>query len=296
MKKLISVLLAAVLICAAFSGCSAGSAKSAGFSLKTVYDSHYSDADPQAVEVYESLCGAVLNGEGSIAVNNPYYDEASRLFYVSFPLSALVQDIILNSDGSLRIIYTESTSRHLELVKEFTDKVYSVLTDCGYPDAPQNEILLNIYSYISENVEQNLEYSSAYDALVSGCGSSSAYEAAFRYLIQQAGMEASRVYGVSHDGAHFMTQAAVDGEIYYFDPGAENLYSAGKGLSYFGMGVIGLQQMGLGSEVSYSDDEPIEFEANSGRFDSLFQTVSYSYSDGVILASKNSGEIVEIAL
>lgn len=296
MKKLFSVLCVFLIICAMLSGCSQKSAASAGFTLNTVYDAHYSDVDSEAIEAYESICNAVINGESSVTVNNSYYDDASRLFYVSFPLSQLVRDIALNSDGSLRIVYTQTTSRHLELVEEFTDRVYSILSKCGYPDASENELLLNIYTYVSENTEQDLTYSSAYDALVSGVGSSSGYEAAFRYLIQQAGISASRVYGISYDGTHFMTEAEIDGEFYFFDPCAENTYSGGKGLSYFGMGVIGLQQIGVGSDVSYSDDTPIPFEENSARFDSLFQTVSYTYSDGKVSAKKNNGEIVEVAL
>lgn len=296
MRKIISFLCVIFTVTAVFAGCSDSSARSAGFSLSMVYDAHYSDMESGAVEAYDTLCNAVIGGESSITVNNAYYDDASRLFYVSFPLSQLVSDIKLNSDGSLRIIYTETTSQHRESVENFTDRVYSILSDCGYPEASKNALLLNLYTYVSKNIKQNLEYSTAYDAIVSGQGSSSSYEAAFRYLVQQAGLSASRVYGVSYDGTHFMTEVEVDGEIYYFDPCAENAYSGGKGLSYFGMGVIGLQQIGVGREVSYSDDALIPFEENSGRFDSLFQTVSYSYENGLISAEKSSGEIVEVKL
>ena len=156
--------------------------------------------------------------------------------------------------------------------------------------------MLEIYSYVAENVKQDLNYSTAYDGIISGAGSSSAYEAMFRYLVQQAGFSASRVYGVSHDGTHFLTEVDVDGELYYFDPCAENTYSGGKGLSYFGLGCIGLQQMGLGSEVYYSDDVPIPFQQDSGRFDDLFQTVSYQCENGTLIATKKSGSIVKVEL
>ena len=174
--------------------------------------------------------------------------------------------------------------------------MYAILSDCGYPDIKGNALLLNLYSYVAENVQQDLDHSTAYDCIISGAGSSSAYEAMFRYLVQQAGFSASRVYGVSYDGTHFLTEVDVDGELYYFDPCAENTYSAGKGLSYFGLGYIGLQQMGLGSEVYYSDDASIPFQQDSGRFDDLFQTVSYQYENGTLTAEKKSGSIVEIAL
>lgn len=296
MKKILSLISALAFIICSFSGCTDQSASDAGFSLSYTYDSHYSGAESDAVEVFEQLCSAVAAGETSVTVNNESYDTASRLFYVSFPLSKLVNSINLNSDGSLRISYTETNSRHRELVEEFTDKTYSVLTECGYPETSGNELLLNIYTYVSENIKQNLDYSTAYDALMAGEGSSSAYESLFRFLVQQAGFYASRVYCVSYDGTHFMTEINLDGELYYFDPCAENSYSDGKGLSYFGLGYIGLQQMGAGSEVYYSDDERIPFEQDSGRFDDLFQTVSYEYSDGKITATKKSGNVVEIAL
>lgn len=296
MKKILSVILSVIIIAGVFSGCSEKSASQAGFELSITYDAHYSDIDSGAVEVYEQLCNAVIKGDSSVTVDNELYDDASRLFYVSFPLTKLVKSMNLNSDGSIRITYSETASQHKKLVTEFTDKVYSVLSDCGYPDLKGNELLLNIYSYVSQNIKQNLDYSTAYDAFITGEGSSSAYEAMFRYLVQQAGFSASRVYGVAYDGAHFLTEIILDGEAYYFDPYSENNYSEGKGLSYFGLGSIGLQQMGLGSEVSYSDDEKIDFGKDSGRFDDLFQTVSYKYADGVITATKKSGTVVEVAL
>lgn len=296
MKKVLSILCALIIVAGAFAGCSQKTAQQAGFELKFAFDSHYSKIGSESVEVYEQLCQAVLDGESSVTVNNDFYDDASRLFYVSFPFSKLVKGMNLNSDGSIRITYTETESQHKKLVTEFTDKVYSVLSDCGYPDADNNELLLNIYSYVSQNIKQNLDYSTAYDALVVGEGSSSAYEAMFRYLVQQAGFSASRVYGVAYDGAHFMTEIILDGEHYYFDPYSENVFSKGKGLSYFGIGSIGLQQMGLGSEVSYSDNQPIDFGKDSGKFDELYQTVSYEYKSGVITATKKSGTVVEVAL
>lgn len=296
MKKSLALVCVLLVIICALSGCSGRSAADAGFSLKNTFDSHYSGYDSGAVEVYEQLCSAVAEGETSVSVNNEYYADASRLFYVCFPLSSLINDINMNSDGSLRITYKETQSQHKELVTQFTDKVYSVLSDCGYPDVTGNELLLNIYSYVAQNVEQDLDYTTAYDAIISGVGSSSSYEAMFRYLVQQAGFSASRVYGVSYDGTHFLTEIDMDGELYYFDPCAENTYSQGKGLSYFGLGYIGLQQIGVGSDVHYSDEEPIPFEEDSGRFNDLFQTVSYTYEDGTITATKKSGAIVEIAL
>ena len=296
MKKFLSFFCVAAVICCIFSGCSTQSAKDAGFSLAYTYDSHYSNIDEGVIQVYDDLCAAVSQGETSISVNNESYSDASRLFYICFPLSSLVSDINLNSDGSLRITYKETQSQNKELVEQFTDKVYAILSDCGYPDIKGNALLLNLYSYVAENVQQDLDHSTAYDGIISGAGSSSAYEAMFRYLVQQAGFSASRVYGVSYDGTHFLTEVDVDGELYYFDPCAENTYSAGKGLSYFGLGYIGLQQMGLGSEVYYSDDASIPFQQDSGRFDDLFQTVSYQYENGTLTAAKKRGSIVEIAL
>ena len=215
MKKVLSLLFVLVIIAGVFTGCADKSAAKAGFELSIVYDAHYSQVESGAIDVYDQLCRAVIDGDTSVEVNNDLYDDASRLFYVSFPLSNLVKSMNLNSDGSIRITYTETVSQHKQLVSEFTDKVYSALSDCGYPDTQGNELLLNIYSYVSENIKQNLEYSTAYDAFILGEGSSSAYEAMFRYLVQQAGFSASRVYGVAHDGTHFMTEVELGGESYY---------------------------------------------------------------------------------
>ena len=296
MKKVVSLFLALVVIAGIFTGCADKSAAKAGFELSIVYDAHYSQVESGAIDVYNQLCRAVIDGETSVEVNNDLFDDASILFYVSFPLSNLVKSMNLNSDGSIRITYTETETQHKQTVSDFTDKVYSALSHCGYPDTQGNELLLNIYSYVSKKLKQNFEYSTAYDAFVLGEGSSSAYEAMFRYLVQQAGFSASRVYGVSHDGTHFMTEVILDGEAYYFDPYAEYSFSKGKGLSYFGLGNIGLQKMGLGSEICYSDSQLIDFGKDSGRFDELYQTVSYKYEEGVITATKKAGTIVEVAL
>lgn len=292
MKKIISLLLCLVLICFSFSGCAD---KAPEYELKYTYDSHYS-LDDGSLEIYSALCKAAEAGESSVSIGETDYDAALRLFYISCPFSAFVSDMNVNSDGSLRISYKETQSNIAKKAEQFEEAVAAALYECGYPDEPAEEQLLNIYSYVSQNVSYNGELSTAYDAAVQKEGSSSAYEGMFRYLVQQAGFSASRVYGVAHDSTHFITQVELDGELYYFDPCAENSFSGGKGLSYFAMDTLGLQKMGLGEGTCYSDNEPISFDSSSGRFSKLYRTVSYEYKDGVITATTKSGEVVQVAL
>lgn len=294
MKKIISVLAVVAVIACVFSGCSS---KVKDYTMKITYDSHYSDYSDDVYTDYETLVQAVMNADNTASVNPNNIDQLNTLFYTSCPLSSIVNSISLTSAGdSVRIKYTESASKIKELVKEFTEETARILYDCGYPDKDKNEILLNIYTYVSSEISQNEEFNSAYDTLMNKEGSSSGYQAVFQYLVQQAGFDAARAYGVSSQGAHFLTEVVVDGVAYYFDPCQENLYSQGKGLCCFGMGTIGLEQNGIGNDIKYSDNESALLSSDSDKFNQLFQTVSYKYKDGTVTAKKKSGDIVKIAL
>lgn len=295
MKKIISVLAALAVIASVFAGCTSSKVKD--YTLKITYDGHYSDYSEDVYADYEKLYQAVMNGESTVSVNADNVDALNTLFYTGCPLSGLVTSMSLTSSGdSIRLKYAQSQSSHKELVKEFTQKTAEILYECGYETEPVKEVLLNIYTYVSSNITQNDEITSAYDTIISKSGSSSGYQAAFQFLVQQAGFDASRVYGVASTGARFLTQVIVDGEAYYFDPCEENNYSEGKGLCCFGMGALGLEMNGLGNDIKYSDNENVVFSADSGKFNQLFQTVTYKYKDGTVTAEKKSGEIVEIAL
>lgn len=295
MKKIISVLAALAVISSVFAGCT--SSKVNDYTLKITYDSHYSDYSEDVYTDYEKLYQAVINGESTVSVNGDNVDALNTLFYTGCPLSDLVTSMSLTSSGdSIRLKYAQSQSSHKELVEEFTKETAEILYECGYETEPVKEVLLNIYTYVSSNITQNDEITSAYDTIISKSGSSSGYQAAFQFLVQQAGFDASRVYGVASTGARFFTEVVVDGEAYYFDPCEENNYSEGKGLCYFGMGALGLEMNGLSNDIKYSDNENVIFSADSQKFNQLFQTVTYKYKDGTVTAEKKSGEIVEIAL
>lgn len=292
MKKIISVFMAVLLLSSVMCSCSK---EVYNQELVITRDSHYSDLTDEAIDAYEALCRAVLEGEASISFDSALIDDVNKLFYISFPLSSLVESIIPDSSGrDFRIKYTQSTAKHLELVDEFKTCAFKIMHKCGYPDVSEKEYMLNLYTYISSEVRLDYAYSTAYDAIVNKHGSSAGYESAFQYLLQQAGIDASRTYAAAFDGVHFLTEVNVDGELYYFDPCAENIFSQGKGLSYFGLSISGLQLMGVGSDVMYSDNTAIPFNETSDKFSALFQTESYKYNNGVITANKGSGITVEI--
>jgi len=294
-KRIICVLAVIAVIATMFAGCTSSKAKD--YTLKITYDSHYDGYSEEVYADYEKLYQAVINGDSTVSVNPENVDALNTLFYTGCPLSALVSSMSLTSSGdSIRLKYSQTQSAHKELVEKFTQETAEILYECGYEEKSDNELLLNLYTYISSNISQNEEITTAYDTIVDKTGSSSGYQAAFQFLVQQAGFKASRVYGVASTGARFLTEVIVDDEAYYFDPCEENNYSQGKGLCCFGMGALGLEMNGLGNDIKYSDNESVVFSEDSGKFNQLFQTVTYKYKDGTVTAEKKSGEIVEIAL
>lgn len=294
MKRIISVLLCAVLAAGVFSACSK---KAEARELKLVYDAAFSDVSDEVKNAYSLLFTAVLNGEESAEISSDILDDVTTVFYTGFPLSELVDSIKANSNGtSVRIKYTNSSDEHKKLVDKFTLAASEILDECEADSSNQNELILKLYSYIAQNVEIDYKYSTAYDAIVNKKGSSSAFEAAFNFLLQQEGIPALRMYAQGYDGTHFLTQAQINGEEYYFDPCGESSFSDGSGLSYFGMSFLTLQRNGITCELTCADQTVLIPEQNSDAFGELFQTVSYEYKGGVITAKRISGKTVEVKL
>lgn len=293
MKKIVSVLLCVMLCASAFSACS----KQVEIrEMKITYDARLSDYSDEAKNAYTALFNAVMNCEESAEVGEEVYDEATTMFYTSFPLSDLVDSIKQNSDSkSVRIRYKNSSKEHKRLVEKFKKEASVILDDCKAGTASDNELILNLYSFLAQNVEIDYSRSTAYDAIVEKKGSSSAFEAAFNFLLQQEGIPAARVYAKGYDATHFLTELEINGEKYYFDPCGEKVYSQGKGLSYFGMTYMGLQKNGIECDLTFADKSTAVPEQNSDMFAGLFQTKSYEYSNSVISATHSDGQITEIS-
>ena len=292
MKKIVSVLLCVLLCACAFSGCK----KQVEIrEMKASYDARLSDYSQESKNAYLSLFNAVMNAEESAEVGEEEFNEATTMFYTSFPLSDLVESIKQNSDSkSVRIRYKNSSKEHKRLVDKFKEETSVILEECKAGAVSDNEFILNLYSYLAQNVEIDYSYSTAFDAIVEKKGSASAFEAAFNFLLQQQGIPAARVYAKGYDATHFLTELEINGERYYFDPYGEKVYSQGNGLSYFGMTYMGLQKNGIECDLTFADKSTAVPEQNSDMFAELFQTKSYEYSNGVISATHSDGRVTEI--
>lgn len=298
MKKVVSLFLAVVMITAVFCSCSKGGSKHE--KLSYTYDSYYSDYsefDKNVVKSYEKLCGAVVNGEKSVKFDIDLLEDVNRLYYTSFPLSVLVEKMSLNEkkDG-LNIEYVNDLETHKKLVSEFTDKVNQIMEECGYNKVSQKEYVLNTYSYVASKIEYDVNYTTTYEAIVKGYGSTSSYTSVFNYLLLQAGINATQVYGLNSNGLSFMSMAEIDNENYLFAPCNENKANKGFGLSFFGISYSDVLKLGFTDGFKYTNEEAVVFDETTEKYSNLRDTVSYDYEDGKITAIKSNGSSVEVEL
>lgn len=290
MKKIIALLLAIITICMAFTSC-ADKPKTDEDSLKFTFDSYFNGCDEAAIAEYEKLCKAVINGDEEVDINREHIDLINKLFYTSFPLSSLVKKLALKENSKyIEIEYVNDIEAHKTLVSEFTAKAKQIMTDCSYGTASENEYILNLYTYISSKISYDLDKTSTYDAIVNGVGSSSSYAGAFQYLLLQADIPATYIYGLNAKGLSCMVIASINGEEYIFAPCNENRANGGFGLSYFAMNYSDLLELGFKEGFKYSNEDTVAFNNNSDKFKPLRNSVSYEYADSSITAVKENGE------
>lgn len=292
MKKLISVFLAFVLVATVFSACSKSEEQPEKETEKTVkitMDSHYSDYDESAVSAYEKLCNAVINGEEEVKFNTRLLDDVNQLYYTCFPLYALVDNFQFTEDNTgYTIKYKNSKEEHIALVKEFNDKIISIMDECGYGKVSVNTYVFNVYNYITKNFTADSTVLTAYDALIQGKGYSSAINALFEYLVLQGGGKASHAMG--NVGASIVSLVQFNGEWYYFDPYSEIQDNQGKALKYFAM-----SDSSMKTSYSYTDGEAIG-EIGDGAYDKLRQSASFTVDGSKVSVTCQDGETFELEL
>lgn len=306
MKKVISIFLSVLTVVFAFTGCSSNSNKineqkteqavQVNYTLSYTFDSHYSQISQSSVRAYETLCSAVVNYESQASFNTALIDDVNKLFYSSFPLAVLVDKIELNSDKSgVAIKYKNDKNTHFQLVNEFNDKINQILGDCGKGTVSNDVFLLNLYSYVGQNIKVSSGYNSIFDAVVNGIGFASSYANTLSFLLLQSGFKSAVVNSTNENGIAFMVETDFNGKTYYFNPYNEVVSTSGKGLTSFALTLNELNGLGYG-EVSYSDGISVTSTNNDSSFPALRNTSSYSVENNVLLATQNNGEIVQIAL
>lgn len=288
MKKLLSVFLVLVLTAGAFAACSKP-AEETEKTVKLTVDNHYSQYDESAISAYEKICTAVMNGEEEVKFNTILIDDVNQLYYTCFPLYTLVDSIQLSDDHTgYTIKYKNSLDEHLALVKEFNEKILSIMDQCGYGNVSVNTYIFNVYTYITKNFTADSTVLTAYDALLQGKGYSSALSSLFEYLVLQGGGKASHVIG--NVGASIISIAEFNGVWYYFDPYSEIEDNQGKALEYFAM-----SDSDMSTVYSYTDNESVG-EIGDNAYDKLRDSVSFETDGSKVSVTRQDGEVFELEL
>ncbi len=297
MKKVISLILCVVIGVLCFSSCKAEKEleKTEEYSLKITYDSAYSTYDSSAVNAYEAVCNAVINGEESARINVGLTEKVRRLFYTSFPLNALVKSLDINKDRSgLSITYTLSAQEHKKAVDAFKAKIEEIVNECS--GSSVNEFAIRAYAYVSSHItpsESNVI--SCYETVMNGKGSSFSYAQLLSYLLQQGGLKSCYVTASDAKNAGWgLCQVMMNDKWFYLDPMTEYYDNKGTKLVFFGMTEKDLKAEGL-TNPTYSDSS-VSADSSSLDFDACRACYSYEIKDNSLFVTKTDGNIVQIAL
>lgn len=293
MKKIISLFLVLALSAAVFAACSKDAEKSEQKeetdAVSITVDSHYEDFDESAVNAYEKICQAIMNGDEQVNFNMLQLENVNQLYYTSFPLSSLVESIeILPDNSGYQIKYKNSLEEHKKLVDEFDSMILSIKEECGYSQVSTDNYIFNVYTYITKNFTADSSVLTPYDALVQKKGYSSAINALFEYLVLQGDGKTCHVVG--NEEASFISLAQFEGKWYYFDAYSEIEDNQGKALKFFAM-----SDTSLNATYSYTDGEKVT-ETGDGAFDKLRQSQSFEINGTKVTAALSDGNSFEIDL
>lgn len=300
MKKLISLIMCAVLTACIFAGCSKKEAENEpekkDISIAYIADAHNSSVNQSVFRAFEQLCDAVVNGKEQALFNISLLGDVNRLFYSDFPLSYLVNKLEINSDNSgVKIIYEKELQEHLKAVEEFKIKVNQILDDCGCGKVSNNVFVLNLYSYLTKNTKLSSQCNYTYDVIVNSIGYSFSIAGAFTYLLNQAGIKASAVNSTNENGICFMTETEFQGGTYIFIPYLEAKENSGNALCYFALDYTELVNLGF-NDVKYTDSSGVAFDDYEQTYNDLRDSVAYILEGSNLSVTKNNGEIVQFAL
>ncbi len=280
MKKTLSLLIAAAILCSLFSSCSSKRESdtennSVQRDLIITMDSHYADMDDSAVRAYEKIIDAVLNYKKEIKFNISLIDSVNQLFYTS-PFYALVESIsFLQDNTGIEIHFKYDETEHKKLIDDFKSKIDNIMTQCGYGTVSNDMYVLNVYSYVAGNVSVDNAYTTIFETVIHAKGVNAAVSGMFEYLLHQASVPACHIMNINGSGiSNPMSMAKFKGEWYYFNPADEIIETAGKGLVCFAMNTKRAQKRYGSDQFVYTDQTAVE-ELEDDTFSKLSDARSY---------------------
>lgn len=301
MKKLVSVLMCFAIICTVFAGCSSNEPKKSEADttvsqVKFTVDNHYADIGESSINAYEKLCSAVINYETEVKFNMGLIDDVNQLFYTSFPLYPLVDRVSYNDDKTGVILsYVYSEEEHTAKIEEFNKSVNQIMNDCGYGSVGKNAYLINLYSYICQNVTLDTSVTTVYDTIITKKGMNATISGMFEYLLLQADISASHLMNIDTDSiAKMMTMAEFNGQMYYFDPASEIEKTVGKGLTCFAMND---KRAGISKSNKFVfTDSASPDKIEDKTFDKLKKSTAYTINGSKVTVAleKNSEFLFEL--
>ncbi len=293
MKKFLCILLSAFLITAVFTGCSDSGESSEDYSTRIVTDSHYSDIDESTYRVYEKMCSAVINYESEVTFNIQLLDDAAQLFYTSFPLNSLVENIDIISDNSgVEITYANDSETHSQMISEFYEKVDEILEACNISSSSKDMCVFNIYNYVTTEFQIDASVVTTYDAIMQGRGAAATINSAFEYLVLSAGGNASHVINI--DSNSIISLAEFSSTVYFFDAAGEISDNSGTVLKYFAMDSIRVSDY-AGDSFTYTDGETAQ-TVEDETYSDLSSSVSYSVDDSTVTVQLSDNQTFEFEI
>ena len=291
MKKTVSLIICICLIAGVFASCKGfGNSATVYDLISYTYDSAYT-CDDATVRTYEDICEAVVHGEKTVRINAGLLDGALTLFYTSFPLSVLVENI-QPGDGAYIIKYKYED--HTKKVDDFILKKYDIATHCNN----ENDAVftINLYNYIASSIKPSSDSSiSCYETMMTGEGTSFSYANMFEYILQQRRIKAYHILCEDASGSSkAITAAELDGKLYYFDIYAEYEENGGKLFRFFGMTSEDLQSLGYKNMI-YTSRETAAI-SDDKRFEALRNMAKWELADNGLTITDKSGKLVQIAL
>ncbi|MGN0521616.1 MAG: hypothetical protein ACI4IQ_03145 [Eubacterium sp.] len=294
MKKSLSLILALFLICGLFSSCSSNQNEEETDTADTreliiTTDYHYSDMDESAVRAYEKLVEAVLNYESEVKFNTALTDSVNQLFYTC-PFYALVDGISYTQDNTgVELKFKNDEQTHKQLINDFKEKINDIMVTCGYGTVNNNIYILNVYSYIAQNVNIDNTYTTVFDTVMYSKGVNSAISSMFEYLLLQASIPACHVMNLNNNGiAKLLSMVKFEGQWYYFDPASEIEKTSGKGLVYFAMDDSRAAVDSDSRQFVYTDQTPVD-KIDDKAYSKLKDSQSYTL-DGAKVTVQLKGQ------